>query len=104
MSVAAFVVGAVRNESGERRPREEEVGVATSTVLVAGVFAGASLLALLTAGDGVASYVALEAAAAAPPPRPPCLVERRLDDGVAAGRLANGSAKTMLELFENDAA
>ncbi|EEE53006.1 hypothetical protein OsJ_35695 [Oryza sativa Japonica Group] len=109
VSAAAFVVGAFRSQSGERRRRED--GVETyyrCTVLVAGVFAGASSLALLAAAVGIASYVALEAAAAAP-----CWEERRL--GVAAagqpeqGRRGHGcpsygSNKTMLELFEDEAA
>uniref|UniRef100_A0A0E0FAS6 Uncharacterized protein n=1 Tax=Oryza meridionalis TaxID=40149 RepID=A0A0E0FAS6_9ORYZ len=114
VSATAFVVGAFRSQSGERRQREDG-GVETyyrCTVLVAGVFAGSSFLALLAAAVGIASYIALEAAAAASS-APPCWEERRL--GVAAagqpeqGRRGHGcpsygSNKTMLELFEDEAA
>uniref|UniRef100_A0A0E0J8J0 CASP-like protein n=1 Tax=Oryza nivara TaxID=4536 RepID=A0A0E0J8J0_ORYNI len=56
VSAAAFVVGAFRSQSGERRRRED--GVETyyrCTVLVAGMFAGASSLAFLAAFVGIAS-------------------------------------------------
>uniref|UniRef100_A0A0D3HSW4 CASP-like protein n=1 Tax=Oryza barthii TaxID=65489 RepID=A0A0D3HSW4_9ORYZ len=56
VSAAAFVVGAFRSQSGERRRRED--GVETyyrCTVLVSGVFAGASSLAFLAAAVGIAS-------------------------------------------------
>uniref|UniRef100_A0A0E0RFH1 Uncharacterized protein n=1 Tax=Oryza rufipogon TaxID=4529 RepID=A0A0E0RFH1_ORYRU len=56
VSAAAFVVGAFRSQSGERRRRED--GVETyyrCTVLVAGMFAGASSLAFLAAAVGIAS-------------------------------------------------
>uniref|UniRef100_A0A0E0ML03 Uncharacterized protein n=1 Tax=Oryza punctata TaxID=4537 RepID=A0A0E0ML03_ORYPU len=114
VSATAFVVGAFRSQRGERRTREDDVATYyRCTVLVAGVFGGASFLALLAAAVGIASYVALEAAAASSgAPRPPCWEERRL--GVAAeqpeqghrghGCPSYGSNKTMLELFEDEAA
>uniref|UniRef100_K3ZC74 CASP-like protein n=2 Tax=Setaria italica TaxID=4555 RepID=K3ZC74_SETIT len=71
LAASAFLVGALRNQSGERRPRE---GIASTyyrcTVLVAGVFAGGSFLAVAAAVVGIASYVALEAVAGSGPPRP----------------------------------
>ncbi|KAF0890079.1 hypothetical protein E2562_036618 [Oryza meyeriana var. granulata] len=115
MSATAFLVGALRTESGERRPREDVATYYRCTVLVAGVFAGASFFALLTAAVGIASYVALDAVANSAPPLPPCWEERRLGDAAAGqpqrqqghhdhGSPAYGSSKTMLELFEDEAA
>nr|CAB3459735.1 unnamed protein product [Digitaria exilis] len=71
MAASAFIVGALRSQSGERRPRE---GISTyyrCTVLVAGVFAGGSFFAVAAAAVGIGSYVALEEAACSAPPRPP---------------------------------
>ncbi|XBI88444.1 hypothetical protein VPH35_026414 [Triticum aestivum] len=64
LSTCAFLAGALRNDSAERRPKE---GVASyyqsCTVLVAGVFAGASFFSLAAAAVGITSYVAIEGAA-----------------------------------------
>jgi hypothetical protein len=69
LAASAFLVGALRSQSGERRPRE---GIASTyyrcTVLVAGVFAGGSFLAVAAAAVGIASYVALEEATGSSPP------------------------------------
>ncbi|CAN6326201.1 unnamed protein product [Urochloa humidicola] len=74
LAVIAFLVGALKNQSGERRPSKRDVGVNVyrCTVLVAGVFAGGSFLAIAAAAVGIGSYVALqsEAAAGSGPPRP----------------------------------
>ncbi|KAE8801984.1 hypothetical protein D1007_22245 [Hordeum vulgare] len=63
LSACAFLAGAVRNERGERRPKEGVASYYQCTVLVAGVFAGASFLSLAAAAVGIASYIATEGAA-----------------------------------------
>ncbi|KAL6641685.1 hypothetical protein ACP70R_019866 [Stipagrostis hirtigluma subsp. patula] len=70
LSACAFLVGAFRNQSGERRPRGDVATYYRCTVLVAGVFAGGSFFALAAAAVGIASYVALEGAAGSAPPGP----------------------------------
>ncbi|KAL6905857.1 hypothetical protein ACP4OV_003458 [Aristida adscensionis] len=65
LSAAAFLVGALKSQSGERRPRGGVASYYRCTVLVAGVFAGGSFFALAAAAVGIASYVAIEATAAA---------------------------------------
>lgn len=72
LAASAFVVGAVRNESGERRPRGDVAAAYYQcTVLVAGVFAGGSFLSLLAAAVGIASYLGIERAAAGSAPSSP---------------------------------
>ncbi|KAG2623666.1 hypothetical protein PVAP13_3KG073300, partial [Panicum virgatum] len=71
LAASAFLVGALRNQSGERRPRGDVSTYYRCTVLVAGVFAGGSFLAIAAAAVGIGSYVALEEAAGScscPPP------------------------------------
>ncbi|RLN30130.1 hypothetical protein C2845_PM05G08310 [Panicum miliaceum] len=63
LAASAFLVGALRNQSGERRPRGDVSTYYRCTVLVAGVFAGGSFLAIAAAAVGIGSYVALEDAA-----------------------------------------
>ncbi|XP_040254904.1 uncharacterized protein [Aegilops tauschii subsp. strangulata] len=63
LSTCAFLAGALRNDSTERRPKEGVASYYQCTVLVAGVFAGASFLSLAAAVVGIASYVAIEGAA-----------------------------------------
>ncbi|CAN6335873.1 unnamed protein product [Urochloa humidicola] len=65
LAASAFLVGAVKNQSGERRPSRGDVAAYyRCTVLVAGVFAGGSFLAIAAAAVGIGSYVALESEAA----------------------------------------
>jgi len=68
LAAIAFLVGALRNQSGERRPRWDASTYYRCTVLVAGVFAGGSFLAVAAAAVGIGSYVALEEAAGSCPP------------------------------------
>ncbi|RLM98751.1 uncharacterized protein LOC112884535 [Panicum hallii] len=68
LAASAFLVGALRNQSGERRPRGDVSTYYRCTVLVAGVFAGGSFLAIAAAAVGIGSYVALEEAAGSCPP------------------------------------
>ncbi|CAL5097718.1 unnamed protein product [Urochloa decumbens] len=73
LAASAFLVGALKNQSGERRPSKGDVATYyRCTVLVAGVFAGGSFLAIAAAAVGIGSYVALESeAAGSGPPRSP---------------------------------
>ncbi|OEL35568.1 hypothetical protein BAE44_0003412 [Dichanthelium oligosanthes] len=72
LAATAFLVGAVRNQSGERRPKGDISAYYRCTVLVAGVFAGGSFFAIAAAAVGIGSYVTLESeAAGSGPPRPP---------------------------------
>ncbi|CAL4903612.1 unnamed protein product [Urochloa decumbens] len=73
LAASAFLVGALKNQSGERRPSKGDVATYyRCTVLVVGVFAGGSFLAIAAAAVGIGSYVALESeAAGSGPPRSP---------------------------------
>jgi hypothetical protein len=71
LAACAFLVGALKNQSGERRPKEGVTAFYRCTVLVAGVFAGGSLFSVAAAVVGIASYVAHEARAGFGPPQPP---------------------------------
>jgi hypothetical protein len=76
LAACAFLVGALKNQSGERRPKEGVTTLYRCTVLVAGVFAGGSFFSVAAAVAGIASYVAHEAAAGfGPPAQPPPLSE-----------------------------
>ncbi|CAN6330910.1 unnamed protein product [Urochloa humidicola] len=90
-AASAFLVGALKNQSGEWRPSTSKGDVAMyyrCTVLVAGVFAGGSFLAIAAAAVGIGSYVALEseAAGSGPPRQPPVWCgELRQRQGVGGG-------------------
>lgn len=71
LAACAFLVGALKNQSGQRRPKEGVTAFYRCTVLVAGVFAGGSLFSVAAAVVGIASYVAHEARAGFGPPQPP---------------------------------
>ncbi|XP_062202967.1 uncharacterized protein LOC133905249 [Phragmites australis] len=71
LAACAFVVGAFKNQTAERRPKEDVATYYRCTVLVAGVFVGGSFFSVAAAAVGIASYVALEKAASAAPPQPP---------------------------------
>ncbi|KAF8658354.1 hypothetical protein HU200_059402 [Digitaria exilis] len=106
MAASAFIVGALRSQSGERRPRE---GISTyyrCTVLVAGVFAGGSFFAVAAAAVGIGSYVALEEAACSAPPRPPpaLALAGEIRQGVVGGASVRGcdNGHSLLSLIRVD--
>jgi hypothetical protein len=114
LSTCAFLLGAVRNESGERRPKEDIASYYQCTVLVAGVFAGASFFSLVAAAVGIMSYIVTEGAASSVLP-PPLRCSEKLGKGVVMmGQpqlelhqgypAARGSAdaRTVIEMFEDD--
>jgi hypothetical protein len=116
LSTCAFLVGAVRNESGERRPKEDIASYYQCTVLVAGVFAGASFFSLVAASVGITSYIATERAASSVlPPSPPwseklgkgvVMMDQPLHQGYPADHPQPGSAevRTVKDLLEDDCA
>lgn len=65
LAVCALLIGALKNHSGERRPKEGVTTFYRCTVLVVGVFAGGSFFSVAAAVVGIASYAGHEAAAAA---------------------------------------
>jgi hypothetical protein len=110
LSACAFLVGAVRNESGERRPKEDIASYYQCTVLVAGVFAGASFFSLVAAAVGIISYVVTEGAASSVLPPPPPWSENFIKmgqpplephQGYPAAR-ASPEVRTVIELVEDD--